>query len=101
MKATIYAIRHLYNNQIYIGSTIEKNIKVRLSKHKYDSRFESRAKPFHKIVNDTGGWSQYYISVIKELNCDSIEELRCHENKIISDYKCNPQYHILNYNNIY
>ena len=39
MKATIYAIKHIYNNQIYIGSTIEKNIKVRLSKHKYDTSY--------------------------------------------------------------
>ena len=100
MKSIIYAIRHIQNNQIYIGSTIQP-IKIRFSKHIYDSKHQERMKPFHKIVNDNGGWNNYYISVIKELNCNSIDELRCHENKIILDYKCNPNYHVLNYNNIY
>ena len=97
MKGYIYIIRCINNNLIYIGST-KQNINIRYSKHIYDSKIEKRAKPFHKIVMSNDGWDNFNINILKEIECNSIEELRCHESKIIDDYRKNANFKLMNTN---
>ncbi len=95
MQGNIYCIKSLTNNNIYIGSTIQA-INVRYSKHKYDSKHSHRIKPVHKMILETGGFENYEIKKLKEIKCNTIEELREYEKKIINDYRDNDNYFIMN-----
>ena len=94
-KACIYSIKSFNNNLIYIGST-KQPLSVRFSKHKYDSLYIHRIKPIHKIILDNGGFDNFQIRPLKEITCDSIEELRVIEKKIIDDYKHNKNFQLMN-----
>ena len=95
MKGTIYCIRSLSSNHIYIGST-KQSLSVRKSKHLYDSKKPSRCKPLHRFINNNGTWNNYQFSIINEEDFNSIIEIRLKENKIIEDYKHNNNYILLN-----
>lgn len=94
-KGYIYSIKCINNNLIYIGCT-KQCLSVRYSKHKYDSKFNHRIKPIHKIILNNGGFNNFTIQPLKELTCNSIEELRVIEKKIIDDYKDNKDYKLMN-----
>ena len=96
-KGYIYSIKSLNSNHIYIGST-KQSLSIRYSKHKYDSQYQHRIKPIHKTILDNGGFDNFQIQPLKELTCNSIEELRVIEKKIIDDYKNNNNYILMNTN---
>jgi len=96
MKGNIYAIKSLSTNHIYIGST-KQPLSVRYSKHKYDSQIKHRIKPLHKTIMENGGFDNFYIKTLKEITCDTLEELRVIEKKIIQDYRNNKDFLLMNY----
>ena len=80
----IYCIRSLIDNKvIYIGST-KQSMGTRISKHKFDAKIDTRAKPIHKYINTNGGWCNYQFQKLNELD-ENI--LKIYEKKIIADYK--------------
>ncbi len=95
MKGSVYAIKSLSSNHIYIGST-KQPLSIRYSKHKYDSQYTHRIKPIHKIILENGGFDNFYIKTLKEITCDSLEELRVIEKKIIQDYRDNKDFLLMN-----
>ena len=94
-KGYIYSIKSLNTNDIYIGST-KQPLTVRYSKHKYDSVFENRIKPVHRTILNNGGFNNHQIQLLKEIDVNSLVELREHEKKIIKDYQNNPKYSLMN-----
>ena len=96
-KGYIYCIKSFNTNHIYIGST-KQLLSIRYSKHKYDSQYQHRIKPIHKTILENGGFDNFQIRPLKELTCNSIEELRVMEKKIIDDYKHNDNYILMNTN---
>jgi len=94
-KGYIYSIKSLNTNHIYIGST-KQPLSIRFSKHKYDSQYQHRIKPLHKTILDLGGFDNFQIYPLKELTCNSIDELRVIEKKIIDDYNNNDNYILMN-----
>lgn len=92
-KSYIYCIKSLNCNLIYIGST-KQSLASRKAKHIYDSKKEHRIKPVHRIINANGGFNNFQIKVIKEV--DDISMLHLYEKKIIDDYKLNGNYKLMN-----
>ena len=95
-KGYIYCIKSLNTNNIYIGST-KQSLSIRYSKHKYDSVYENRMKPVHRIILNNGGFSNHQIQLLKEIDVNSLTELHQYEKKIIKDYQNNPNYCLMNY----
>ena len=89
----IYCIKSLNSNLIYIGSS-KQSIASRKAKHIYDSKHIKRCKPVHKMILDNGGFNNFQIKVIKEV--DDISLLHLYEKKIIEDYKNNDNYKLMN-----
>jgi hypothetical protein len=96
IKGFIYCFKGLNNNLIYIGST-KQSIATRKAKHIYDSKHLNRIKPVHKIILNNGGFSNFRIQILKEV--DDISMLHLYEKKIIEDYKNNDNYKLMNTNN--
>ena len=92
-KGFIYCFKGLNNNLIYIGST-KQSIATRKAKHIYDSKHMNRIKPVHKIILNNGGFSNFQIQILKEV--DDISLLHLYEKKIIEDYKNNENYKLMN-----
>lgn len=93
MKGIIYCFKGINNNLIYIGSS-KDTLNIRKSKHIYDSKYENRAKPVHRMINANGGFDNFQMKVLKEV--DDIQILHLYEKKVIEDYKCNPNYKLMN-----
>jgi len=96
IKGFIYCFKGLNNNLIYIGST-KQSIATRKAKHIYDSKHSNRIKPVHKIILNNGGFNNFQIQILKEV--DDISMLHLYEKKIIEDYKNNDNYKLMNTNN--
>jgi hypothetical protein len=96
MKGIIYCFKCLDSNLIYIGKSIT-SLSSRKAKHIYDSKHEHRIKPVHRIILANGGFSNFQIRVLKEV--DDIEMLFFYEKKIIEDYKNNKNFKLMNKNN--
>jgi hypothetical protein len=92
-KPYIYCIKSLNSNLIYIGSS-KQSIASRKAKHIYDSKHNKRCKPVHRMILDNGGFNNFQIKVIKEV--DDISLLHLYEKKIIEDYKNNDNYKLMN-----
>ena len=92
-KSFIYCIKSLNSNLIYIGST-KQSLASRKAKHIYDSKKEHRIKPVHRIINANGGFDNFQIQLLKEV--DDISMLHLHEKKIIENYKNNDNYKLMN-----
>jgi hypothetical protein len=54
----------------------------------------NRIKPVHKIILNNGGFSNFQIQILKEV--DDISLLLLYEKKIIEDYKNNENYKLMN-----
>ena len=91
--AIIYCIKGITNNYIYIGKSIQ-SINSRRSKHIYDSKFEKRMKPVHKVILANGGFSNFLFLILKIV--DEINLLSHYEKKIIDDYKNNEEFILMN-----
>ena len=92
-EGIIYCIKSLNSNLIYIGSS-KQSIATRKAKHIYDSKHNKRCKPVHRMILDNGGFNNFQIKVIKEV--DDISLLHLYEKKIIEDYKNNDNYKLMN-----
>ena len=92
-KGIIYCIKSLNSNLIYIGCT-KQGLSTRIAKHIYDSKKEKRMKPVHKIILENGGFKNFEIKTIKEV--EDISLLHFQEKKIIEDYKNNPDFILKN-----
>jgi hypothetical protein len=92
-EGIIYCIKSLNSNLIYIGSS-KQSIASRKAKHIYDSKHNKRCKPVHRMILDNGGFNNFQIKVIKEV--DDISLLHLYEKKIIEDYKNNDNYRLMN-----
>ena len=93
VKGSIYCFKCLNSNLIYIGST-RQSLATRKAKHIYDSKKEHRIKPVHRIINANGGFINFQMKLLKEV--DDISMLHLYEKKIIDDYKCNDNYKLMN-----
>ena len=92
-KGIIYCIKSLNSNLIYIGSTKQK-LSTRKAKHIYDSKKEHRMKPVHRTILQNGGFKNFEVKTIKEV--DDLSLLLIKEKKIIEDYKHNKDYILMN-----
>ena len=73
----IYTIRCRYDDTlIYVGSTIEKYLSSRMSKHRY-----SKSCEVCKYINDD--WGNWYIELYENYPCKSKQELEKREGEII------------------
>ncbi len=93
MKGIIYCIKSLNSNLIYIGSTKQK-LATRKAKHVYDSKHIKRMKPVHKLILKNGGFENFEMKIIKEV--EDLSLLLLQEKKIIEDYKNNEDYILMN-----
>ena len=71
----IYCVRNNITDDIYVGSTTQP-LSKRMAKHRQDSRREIKMhRPFYLIVNELG-IENFYIELIEECPCESLEQLR-------------------------
>ncbi len=96
MKGIIYCFKCLNSNLIYIGST-KQSMATRRAKHIYDSKHLKRSKPVHKIILNNGGFQNFQMKLLKEV--EDLSLLHLYEKKIIEDYKNNTNYKLMNTNN--
>ena len=76
-RGKIYTIRCRYDDTlIYVGSTIEKYLSSRMSKHRYSNKCK-----IYEIVN--GDWDNWYIELYENYPCKSKQELEKREGEII------------------
>ena len=64
VKGSIYCLKCLNSNLIYIGST-RQSLATRKAKHIYDSKKEHRIKPVHRIILNNGGFQNFSNEIIK------------------------------------
>ena len=87
MEGKIYRLQG-DDGSFYIGSCFI-SLTRRLSMHKYDcNRSPTRKISIHF---NTIGWDKINIILIKEINCDTKEQLRILEQEEIDKHKQNPQ----------
>ena len=81
-KAKIYQILNTVNNDVYIGSTCQ-SLSKRMAKHRgcRNAHYKSHYKLYIKM-NELGV-DKFYIELIKESPCESVEQLRAIEGEYI------------------
>jgi group I intron endonuclease len=79
-KAKIYKIVNQFNNEIYVGSTIE-SLSARMAKH----RCHAKAKPHVRVYKhfNSLGIETFSIELIEYYPCATIEELQAKEGEWI------------------
>ena len=78
----IYCIRNNITDDIYVGSTTQP-LSKRMAKHRQDSRREIKMhRPFYLKVNELG-IDNFYIELIENYPCESLEQLRKREGHYI------------------
>ena len=76
-RGKIYTIRCRYDDTlIYVGSTIEKYLSSRMSKHRFNP-----LSCLNNYVN--GDWDNWYIELYENYPCNSKQELEKREGEII------------------
>ena len=93
VKGSIYCFKCLNSNLIYIGST-RQSLATRKAKHIYDSKKEHRIKPVHRIILNNGGFQNFQMKLLKEV--EDLSLLHLYEKKIIEDYKNNSKFELMN-----
>ena len=76
----IYCIRNSINDEVYVGSTIQR-LSKRLSKHKSDMKNNILTR-LYKEMKELGV-ENFYIELIEAYPCNSKEELNKRENEYI------------------
>ena len=82
----IYTIRCRYDdNLIYVGSTVEKKLCDRMSKHRCDSKRDRFMNyPLYQEVNKTN-WDNWFMELYEDYPCESKEQLNKREGQIIRE----------------
>lgn len=79
MKGYIYKIvpKDEKDKHIYIGSTNE-SLKIRIEKHK-NNALEYPNRKVYKYITENGGWDQFEIKMIEEIEYENDTELKIKE----------------------
>jgi hypothetical protein len=82
----IYTIRCRYDdNLIYVGSTVEKKLCDRMSKHRSNSKQDRCINiPLYQEVNKTN-WDDWFMELYEDCPCESKEQLNKREGQIIRE----------------
>jgi len=74
MKAYIYKIycKDINIVDCYVGQTI--NFKQRQTQHRYCATNQSGFK-LYRCINDNGGWNNWIIDIIEEIECETYKEI--------------------------
>ncbi len=79
----IYSIRCFSNlDLLYIGSTCQQ-LSRRWNDHRKDSK--TRNSLIYKIIRETGGIDNFYIELIENFPCDSLEQLNKREGEVMRE----------------
>lgn len=87
-KTFIYKIICKNKNikDLYIGHTT--NFNNRKHVHKCDSENETKnQKKLYQFINDNGGWVNWDMSIIEEINCNNNDEARAREKYWVNKLK--------------
>ena len=95
MKSTDYSNCTIYKivckdpkiKDIYIGSTI--NFTKRMSEHKcrcHNPNCNAYNHYKYKFIRENGGWSNFDMVIIREVNCNSRQELEVIERECIEEF---------------
>ena len=78
----IYCIRNNINDDVYVGSTTQP-LSKRMAKHREDAKRENKMhRTFYSKVNEIG-IENFYIELIEDYPCESLEQLRKREGHYI------------------
>ena len=77
----IYKVVNNLNSEIYVGSTT-MDLDKRMIKHKCDAKQRPHLSKFYTYMNDTG-IDNFEIELIEDYPCETQEELRKREGKVI------------------
>ena len=78
----IYRIRNNINDDIYVGSTTQP-LSKRMAKHRQNAKSENKMHYiFYSKVNEIG-IENFYIELIEDYPCESLEQLRKREGHYI------------------
>jgi len=86
-NACVYKIKHnadFNDDNIYIGSTC--NLIRRRCKHKNNCIDENKIeynRYVYKYIRENGGWENFIVIKIKDFSCNSKEELRIEERRMV------------------
>ena len=80
-EAKIYKVINKLNSEIYVGSTT-LDLDKRMIKHKCDAKQRPHLSKFYTFMNETG-IDNFEIELIEDYPCETQEELRKREGKII------------------
>ncbi len=76
----IYAVRNIMDDDVYIGSTCS-SLSQRMVKHRSASAKCVKMQLYDKMQEL--GADKFYIELVEDCNCDSIEQLRRREGELI------------------
>ena len=79
----ICAVRNDVTDDIYIGSTTTA-LSKRMVKHRCDAKTRPHISFFYTFMNETG-IEHFYIELVENFPCNSVEELRKREGEIIRE----------------
>lgn len=82
-KGKIYVIKNYINDKVYVGSTIDY-LSKRMAKHRYVSKIGNC--PFYKAMREIGV-EHFYIQLVENYPCSSIDELVSREKHYIKELK--------------
>jgi hypothetical protein len=84
----IYRIDCLTTGNVYIGSTKEKTLSLRLSKHKASFKYWNSGKGFHQSSFEVLKNDNYKITLIELFPCNTKDELTSREGYFIRNTDC-------------
>jgi hypothetical protein len=84
----IYRIDCLTTGQVYIGSTKEKTLSLRLSKHKASFKYWNSGKGCHQTSFEILKHGNFKISLIELFPCNTKDELTSREGYYIRNTDC-------------
>ena len=84
VNGRIYCVRNTINNAIYIGSTCQK-LSQRMSCHRSDmNKTKNQGMLLYKAMKELGK-EHFYIELVEDYPCETIEQLRKRESEIARD----------------
>ena len=82
-KGKIYCIRNYTDDDVYVGSTTQA-LSKRMANHREDAKGYKKDRKFYSKVN-TLGVEQFYIELIEDYPCETLEQLRKREGYYIRE----------------
>ena len=82
----IYCIRNYVDDDIYIGSTCQPLSKRMAWHRKTYQQDKVKNRPIYKKMNEIG-IDQFYIELIEDYHCETVEQLRRREGELIRENK--------------